>query len=109
MEMAVIANNRGWRHIQLDEVTKMQKSWKEEKDGYTAECRVDVFFGRLRSGKFTPVVIMNCYEQGAGTHQLVDDNCDIWKNMFVETTKEEGNEYFRYLKKHGFEKVGLKS
>lgn len=91
----------GWSHIQLDEVTKLQKSWDWEGKSY----RVDVYFGRLRSGKFTPVVIMNVYEQGAGTRQVVDDNCDVWKNMFTSTNTDEGNEYFRYLRKHGFKVV----
>lgn len=95
----------GWEHVQLDEITKMQKSWTENRGYYIAECRVDVFFGKLRDGRGTPVVIMNVYEQGAGTKQVVDDNCDIWKNMFSSTTKDEGNEYFRYLRKHGFEVI----
>ena len=99
--MQVLATNRGWTHVQLDEITKMQKSWIWEDKEY----RVDVFFGRLRDGKFTPVVIMNVYEQGCGTSHVVDDNCDVWENRFTSTTKEEGNEYFKYLKKHGFEKV----
>ena len=95
----------GWTHVQLDEVTKLQKSWMEQRDGYVAECRVDVYFGRLRDGRFTPVVIMNVYEQGAGTKLVVDDNCDVWENMFSTTTSEEGNDYFRYLLKHGFKVI----
>ena len=92
----------GWSHVQLDDITKMQKSWVEEDKEY----RVDVYFGRLRDGRFTPVMIMNVYEQGAGAKEVVDDNCDVWKNMFTPTTRDEGNEYFLYLKKHGFRKVG---
>ena len=100
---AVIAlqKNIGWGHVQLDNVTKMQKSWEWQNKEY----RVDVYFGTLRDGKFTPVVVMNVYEQGAGTKQVIDDNCDVWKNMFTSCTKDEGNDYFRYLRKHGFKKV----
>ena len=97
MAIALI-RGKGWSDVQLDNITKMQKSWNWQNKEY----RVDVFFGTLRDGNFTPVVIMNVYEQGAGTKQVVDDNCDIWKNMFTSTTKNEGNEYFKYLKKHGF-------
>ena len=96
---------RGWIHVQLDNVTKLQKSWEDDGVDYTAECRVDVFFGTLRDGKCTPAIIMNVYEQGAGTKQVIDDNCDVWENMFTSTTKEDGNEYFKYLRKHGFEVV----
>lgn len=91
----------GWKHVQLDKVTKMVKSWNWDNKEY----RVDVFFGTLRDGRFTPVVVMNVYEQGAGAKHVVDDNCDVWKNMFTSTTKNEGNEYYKYLLKHGFEKV----
>lgn len=100
-----LQKNVGWSHVQLDEITKLQKSWTEEREGYTAECRVDVFFGRLRDGKFTPVVIMNVYDQGAGAKRVIDDNCDVWTNVFTSTTKDEGNDYFRYLLKHGFKAV----
>lgn len=93
-----LQKNVGWKHIQLDEVTKMQKSWEWDGKAY----RVDVFFGRLINGCKTPVVIMNTYEQGAGAREIVDDNCDIWNNMFTSVTEDEGNEYFKYLKKHGF-------
>ena len=95
--------NVGWKHVQLDGVVKMQKSWEWENKEY----RVDVFFGTLRDGKFSPAVIMNVYEQGAGTKQVVDDNCDVWKNTFTTTTKDEGNEYYKYLVKHGFRRVNL--
>lgn len=91
----------GWSYVQLDEITKLQKSWNWEGKEY----RVDVYFGRLRDGRETPVVIMNVYEQGAGAKQVVDDNCDVWNNMFTSTTADAGNEYFRYLKKHGFKTV----
>lgn len=97
-DVIALQKGTGWKHVQLDEVTKLQKSWTWENKEY----RVDVFFGRLRSGNFTPVCIMNVYEQGAGTKQVVDDNCDVWNNMFTSTTADEGNEYFRYLRKHGF-------
>lgn len=93
------------KNIQLDNITKMQKSWAEERDGYVAECRVDVYFGTLRDGRFSPVVIMNVYDQGAEVKQVIDDNCDVWSNMFTGTTKAEGNDYYRYLLKHGFKKV----
>lgn len=93
--------NIGWKHVQLDEVTKMQKSWRWDNKDY----RVDVFFGKLRDGNFTPVIIMNVYEQGAGAKHVVDDNCDVWQNTFTATTKDEGNEYYRYLLKHGFKTV----
>lgn len=96
-----LQKNIGWSHVQLDEVTKMQKSWEFENKEY----RVDVYFGKLRNGSFTPVVIMNVYEQGAGAKYVVDDNCDVWKNMFTSTTETEGNEYYRYLIKHGFKTV----
>ena len=91
----------GWTHVQLDDITKMQKSWEWQDKEY----RVDVFFGTMRDGRFTPVVIMNVYEQGAGTKEVIDDNCDIWRNIFTSTTKEEGNDYFGYLVKHGFKVV----
>ena len=100
-DVIACTRNAGWTHVQLDEVTKMQKSWKWENKEY----RVDVFFGRLRDGGNTPVVIINVYEQGAGAKQVVDDNCDVWKNMFTSTTKDEGNEYYRYLLKHSFKTV----
>lgn len=100
MSNSVIALQKGigWKYVQLDEITKLQKSWIYEDKEY----RVDVYFGRLRDGRFTPVVIMNVYEQGTGVKQVVDDNCDVWTNVFTSTTKDEGNEYFKYLLKHGF-------
>lgn len=101
MKVVALQKNVGWTHVQLDEVTKMQKSWTWDDKEY----RVDVFFGRLRNGSFTPVVIMNVYEQGAGTKRVIDDNCDIWENIFTKTTPEVGNEYFKYLKKHDFKVV----
>lgn len=103
MANSIIAlqKNVGWKHVQLDEVTKMQKSWTWEQKEY----RVDVFFGKLRDGSLTPVVIMNVYEQGAGAKNVVDDNCDVWENLFTSTTKDEGNNYFMYLRKHGFKVV----
>lgn len=103
MSNSVIALQKGigWKHVQLDEITKLQKSWIYEDKEY----RVDVYFGRLRDGRFTPVVIMNVYEQGAGVKQVVDDNCDVWTNVFTSTTKDEGNEYFKYLLKHGFKTI----
>jgi hypothetical protein len=94
-----LQKNIGWKHVQLDEVTKMQKCWNWN----SKEYKVEVYFGKLRDGSFTPVVVMNVYEQGAGAKEIVDDNCDVWRNMFTSTTKEEGNEYFKYLRKHGFE------
>lgn len=102
---AVIALQKGigWKHVQLRDITEMQKSWTEDRGDYTAECRVDVYFGKLCDGAETPVVIMNVYEQGAGTKRVIDDNCDVWENIFTTTTKDEGNEFFKYLKKHGFE------
>lgn len=101
--MIALQKGIGWSNVQLDEITKLQKSWVWEDKEY----RVDVFFGRLRDGSFTPVVIMNVYEQGAGTKQVIDDNCDIWQNIFTRTTSDEGNEYFRYLLKHGFKTVRM--
>ena len=90
--------NAGWGHVQLDSITKVQKSWSWE----DREYRVDAYFGTLRDGNFTPVVIMNVYEQGAIINRAFDDNCDMWQNTFTSTTKDEGNEYFKYLRKHGF-------
>lgn len=101
MSVIALQKNVGWSHVQLDDITKMQKSWRYDNKEY----RVDVYFGRLRDGRCTPVVIMNVYEQGAGAKQVIDDNCDVWKNLFTSTTKDEGNDYFLYLKKHGFQKV----
>lgn len=103
-DVIALQRNIGWKHVQLDEVTKMQKSWEWQGKEY----RVDVYFGKLRNGTFTPVVIMNVYEQGAGTKQVVDDNCDVWNNMFTSTTKDEGNDYYRYLIKHGFKTLYFK-
>lgn len=88
----------GWKHVQLDNVTKLQKSWEWEGKEY----RVEAYFGTMRCGGFPPTLVMNVYEQGAGTKQVVDDNCDVWTTMFTTTTKDEGNEYFKYLLKHGF-------
>lgn len=87
--------------VQLDNIVKMQKSWKYDGKDY----KVDAFFGRLRDGSATPVVIMNAYEQGVGVNEVVDDNCDIWANVFTRTTKDEGNAYYKYLLKHGFNRV----
>jgi len=100
-KVVALQKNVGWTHVQLDDITKMQKSWNWEGKEY----RVDTYFGTLRDGRFTPVVIMNVYEQGAGTKQVVDDNCDVWQNMFTSTSKDEGNEFFKYLCKHGFKVV----
>ena len=71
MTKSVIAlqKNVGWKHVQLDGVVKLQKSWNYEGEEY----RVDVFFGTLRNGNATPVVIMNVYRQGAGTKEVIDD------------------------------------
>lgn len=101
MKNIIALTKTGWSHVQLDDVTSLQKEWNYENKEY----RVDVFFGTLRDGKQTKVVIMNVYEQGAGTKQVTDDNCDVWNNMFTSTNKEEGNEYYKYLKKHGFKKI----
>lgn len=101
MKDIIALTKRGWSHVQLDNVTSLQKEWNYENKEY----RVDVFFGTLRDEKQTKVVIMNVYEQGAGTKHVVDNNCDVWNNMFTSTNKEEGNEYFKYLRKHGFKKV----
>ena len=101
----IIALQNGWKNIHLNHVTKMQKSWTEEREGYMVESRVDVYFGRLCDGRYNPVVIMNVYKQGAGTKEVIDDNCDVWTNVFARTTTDEGNEYFKYLRKHGFSVV----
>lgn len=93
----------GWKHIQLHKVFKLQKTWEYDNKEY----RVDAYFGRMCNGSFTPTVIMNVYEQGAGTKCVVDDNCDVWKNMFTSTTQEDGNAFYKYLKKHGFQPVPL--
>lgn len=93
--------SKGWTHVQLRDVTKLQKSWVFEEQEY----RVDAYFGKLCNGAATPVVIMNVYTQGAGAKQVIDDNCDVWNNMFTSTNKDEGNEYYKYLKKHGFTRV----
>lgn len=103
----IALTKNGWSHVQLDDITKMQKSWKESREGYTAELRVDVYFGKLRDGRFTPVIIQNVYEQGAGAKRAIDDNCDVWENIFTSTTKDDGNDYFKYLKKHGFNVVEI--
>lgn len=105
MKVVALQKNTGWKHVQLDDVTKMQKSWTEQRDGYTEELRVDVYFGKLRDGKSTPVVIQNVYSQGCGARQVIDDNCDVWENKFTSTTREDGNAYFLYLKKHGFKRA----
>lgn len=101
--IVALHKNYGWKHVQLDNVTKMQKAWEYEGEEY----RVDVFFGKLRNGNQTPIVIMNVHRQGAGTNMVIDDNCDVWKNIFTTTNKEDGNEFFLYLKKHGFRKVNF--
>ena len=103
MKKSVIAlqKNIGWKHVQLDDVVKLQKCWEFE----GKEFRVDVFFGKLRDGRSTPVVVMNVYEQGAGARNVVDDNCDVWENGFFSTNKEEGNEFYKYLLKHSFQRV----
>lgn len=99
--MAIALTKSGWKYVQLNKVTKMQKSWVWRNEEY----RVDVYFGRLCNGNATPVVIQNVSLQGAGTHEVIDDNCDIWENIFTTTTVEEGNAYYKYLLKHGFVKV----
>lgn len=104
-KVIALQKNVGWSHVQLDDVTKMQKSWTDNFKGYETEYRVDVYFGTLRDGNFSPVVIMNVYEQGAGTKQVIDDNCDVWTNKFTTISKDDGNEFFKYLLKHGFRKV----
>lgn len=90
---------KGWTDVQMDGVIKLQKSWTWENEEY----RVDAFFGKLRTG--TPAVVQNVYRQGAGTKQVIDDNCDVWENIFAITAKEEGNWYFKYLLKHGFSRA----
>lgn len=102
MNSIVALTNKGWKHVQLRDTMKLQKSWGFEGKEY----RVDAYFGKQNE---TPVVIMNVYCQGCRTKEVIDDNCDIWKNMFVSMTKEEGNEYFKNLKKHGFVRVVCKS
>lgn len=97
----VALTKSGWTHVQLSEVMKLQKTWTF--DG--KEYRADAYFGKLCNGNQTPVVIMNVYEQGAGASYIVDDNCDVWRNAFTSISKEDGNEYFKYLKKHGFVRV----
>ncbi len=97
--VVALHRGKGWKAVQLHDVTTLQKEWNWEGEEY----RVDVFFGKLFDGGFTPVVIMNVYRQGAGTDNVVDDNCDVWENIFTSTTKDEGNEYFKYLRKHGFQ------
>ena len=100
---SVIALHKGegWKHIQLYDVTHLQKSWRRGNKEY----KVNVYFGKLGDENATPVVIMNVYEQGAGVKEVVDDNCDVWKSFFTSTNKEEGNCYYKYLRKHGFEHV----
>lgn len=98
--MIAVQKNIGWNYVQLDEITKMQKSWIWEGKEY----KVDVFFGRLCNGWGTPVIVSNVYEDGANVEEVIDDNCDIWTNVFTRTTKEEGNAYYKYLVKHGFKK-----
>lgn len=97
MNKSVIAlTTNGWNHVQLYNIFKLEKNWKFEGKEYKAEA----YFGKLANQ--VPTIIMNVFCQGAGTEQIVDDNCDVWKNMFTSTTKDEGNEFFKYLKKHGF-------
>lgn len=99
MKKSVVAlTSKGWSHIQLADVVKLQKSWIFEQKEY----RVDVYFGKIDA---TPVVIMNVFSQGCGTKEIVDNNCDTWRNVFLSTDKESGNEYFKYLMKHGFGRV----
>ena len=66
---------------------------------------MDAYFGKLCDGNETPVVIMNVYNQGCGAKMVIDDNCDVWRNIFTSTNKEEGNGFWEYLKKHGFVRV----
>ena len=97
----IALTRRGWSHVQLSESMKLQKSWNFEGQEY----RVDVYFGKLCDVNETPVVIMNVYNQDDGVTEVIDDNCDVWRNVFTSTNKEEGNEFYRYLKKHGFVRV----
>ena len=99
MKNVMALHRDGWRATQIFEATKVEKSW--EWDGM--EYMVEAYFGKLANGKL--VVIMNACCQGCGATEVIDDNCDIWKNFFTSTTKDEGNEYYKYLKKHGFKKV----
>ena len=100
MKQAVVALHKGvgWKSIELDVMVRLQKSWDYDGETY----RVDVYFGRLTDRERTPVVIMNVYRQGAATREVIDDNFDVWNNLFVTTSTEDGNEFFKYLKKHGF-------
>jgi len=98
MRQSVVAKGR---HVDIDVIVNLQKSWDED-DG---ACLVDVYFGKLLNRNQTPVVIMNVTHQGARVNHVIDYNCDIWENIFASTSKEEGNEYYKYLKKHGFRKV----
>lgn len=86
------------KYIQLDNVKKLQKSWIWEGKEY----RVEAYFGTMRDGKFSPIIVMNVYEQGTGAKQVVDDNCDVWDNRFLTVSKEFGNQWYLYLRKHGF-------
>lgn len=101
MQVIALQKGIGWKHIELNQVYEMRKFWIWDNKEY----RVDVYFGRLCDKDNIPVVIMNVSEQGAGVKQVIDDNCDVWTNIFVRTTKDEGNDYYRYLVKHGFERV----
>jgi hypothetical protein len=96
-----LQKNIGWKHIQMDHVSKLQKKWVCEGKEY----RVDAYFGTLRDGRFSPAIVMNVYEQGAGAKMVVDENCDVWKNSFEVVTKIDGNDFYKLLTKHGFGRV----
>jgi len=101
MNVIACQKGKGWHHVQLDHVTKLEKTWNYE----NKEHSVHVFFGTLRDGRNTPVVITNVYIQGAGATRVIDSNCDVWENVFTSTNKDDGNAYYAYLKKHGFCRV----
>ena len=101
MEIAACQKGKGWHHVQLDNVTQLEKTWNHENEVHS----VHAFFGTLRDGRNTPAIIMNVSIQGCGATKIIDENCDIWENVFTSTTKEDGNEYYKYLKKHGFCRV----
>lgn len=84
-EKSVIGlTGKGWTHVQLRDVIKLQKSWVFEEQEY----RVGAYFGKLCDGPETPVVIMNVYIQGAGAKQVIDDNCDVWNNILPQLTRK---------------------
>lgn len=90
------------KYIQLTDVTELKKEWDEENGEH---CKVVATFGLSKGYPGTPFVAMQVYRNGQKADDVMDENCDIWDNGAQFTNKDDGNEYYKMLIKHGFKKV----